>query len=557
MSFIFGGNTGLTYEQAQQKRKIAEMLTQGMSRAPQNVGEGLNAIGQALAIRGMNKQADKADTAGRSKADSVFSALLGGSAIPKSTPQSGSGSGGATNYRDAIASIESAGSGDYSAVGPNHPKLGRALGRYQVMEANIPQWSQAALGRSVSPDEFLANPEVQDAIFDHQFNGYVEKFGPEGAAQAWFAGPGGVGKMDRKDSLGTSVGDYTQKFSNALGGGQRPVQVADNGLGIEQIMAAMSNPYMRPEQKQALQIMLEQKMQAGDPMRQMQMERGQLELEAMRNPQPKQTDDMREYEYAKQQGYQGSFQDFMLMMRGASATQISNVVNTGDTPDMRPLADKPDKGFQRRWDAERQTYVDEPIPGSDPSVDRQDLAEKAVERERQQKIKMGTTLTNLQMNIDEISDGGMPVTGPYGAIAGRIPGTPQADWRTRNQQITTSAALAEVQNMRDNSPTGGAVGQLTDSEREAIAVAASGLNNSQSAQEYIRAAENYRKVMLDTAFGQGSWSIDPKTGDVNLMFGGDPASQSAGGDDFLNVDIMSLTPEQLDTLYEQRFGGSR
>jgi hypothetical protein len=147
--------------------------------------------------------------------------------------------------------------------------------------------------------------------------------------------------------------------------------------------------------------------------------------------------------------------------------------------------------------------------------------------------------------------------GAYGAIAGRIPGTPQADWRTRNQQITTSAALAEVQNMRDNSPTGGAVGQLTDSEREAIAVAASGLNNSQSAQEYIRAAENYRKVMLDTAFGQGSWSIDLKTGDVNLMSGGDPASQSAGGDDFLNVDIMSLTPEQLDTLYEQRFGGSR
>ena len=63
--------------------------------------------------------------------------------------------------------------------------------------------------------------------------------------------------------------------------------------------------------------------------------------------------------------------------------------------------------------------------------------------------------------------------------------------------------------------------------------------------------------MLDTAFGQGSWSIDPKTGDVNLMSGGYPASQSAGGDDFLNVDIMSLTPEQLDTLYEQRFGGSR
>ncbi|QDP48397.1 MAG: hypothetical protein Tp118SUR00d2C21406231_13 [Prokaryotic dsDNA virus sp.] len=120
-------------------------------------------------------------------------------------------------YRDAIASIESAGSGDYTAVGPTNKRLGRALGRYQIMEANIPVWSREALGYEVSPDEFLQNPELQDAIFDHKFGSYVQNYGPEGAAQAWFAGPGGVGKMGRKDVLGTSVADYTGKFSNALG----------------------------------------------------------------------------------------------------------------------------------------------------------------------------------------------------------------------------------------------------------------------------------------------------------------------------------------------------
>lgn len=128
-------------------------------------------------------------------------------------------------YRDAIATIESAGSGGYSAVGPTHSKLGRALGRYQIMEANIGPWSREALGRTVSVDEFMANPKIQDAIFDHKFGGYVQRFGPEGAAQAWFAGERGVGKTDRKDVLGTDVGSYSKKFMAALGrpaGGTEP-----------------------------------------------------------------------------------------------------------------------------------------------------------------------------------------------------------------------------------------------------------------------------------------------------------------------------------------------
>ena len=118
-------------------------------------------------------------------------------------------------YRNAISSIESG--GNYGAVGPTHPKLGRALGKYQVMEANIGPWSSEVLGREVTPDEFLSSPQIQDAIFDAKFGGYVQRYGEDGAAQAWFGGPGGVGKLDRKDSLGTSIGAYTNKFRNALG----------------------------------------------------------------------------------------------------------------------------------------------------------------------------------------------------------------------------------------------------------------------------------------------------------------------------------------------------
>lgn len=124
--------------------------------------------------------------------------------------------GGADAYSQALGKIESAGSGDYAAIGPTHPTLGRMLGRHQIAEANLGPWSQEALGRQLTPDEFLADPNAQEAVFKHKFGQYVEKYGPEGAARAWLGGEGNVNNPGAKDSLGTSVGEYGQKFMQNL-----------------------------------------------------------------------------------------------------------------------------------------------------------------------------------------------------------------------------------------------------------------------------------------------------------------------------------------------------
>lgn len=127
--------------------------------------------------------------------------------------------------RAAIKSIESG--GRYDAVGPRHPKLGRALGAYQVMEANLPTWTKAAIGREVDAETFLRSPQIQDAVFDRVFGGYAERFGESGAAEAWFAGPGGVGK-NRSDVLGTSTGKYAAMYNNALGRGAGSEATSDD-----------------------------------------------------------------------------------------------------------------------------------------------------------------------------------------------------------------------------------------------------------------------------------------------------------------------------------------
>ena len=121
------------------------------------------------------------------------------------------------SYADAISRIESG--GRYDLLGPRTSSGDRAYGKYQVMGENIPQWTRDALGRSMTPSEFLANPQAQDTVFNHRFGGYVNKYGPGGAARAWFAGEGGMNNPNARDQLGTSVGSYERQFLKGLSNG--------------------------------------------------------------------------------------------------------------------------------------------------------------------------------------------------------------------------------------------------------------------------------------------------------------------------------------------------
>ncbi|MFK3965673.1 phage tail length tape measure family protein [Ensifer adhaerens] len=138
--------------------------------------------------------------------------------------------GGISAYATAIQSIES--SGNYGALGPVTRNGDRAYGAYQVMGNNIGPWSQAALGRTMSASEFLTDKGAQDAIFAHRFGGYVDKYGASGAAQAWFGGPGSVGKGGMgADVLGTTGNTYVAKFNGALEKASGSLGQFGNGLG--------------------------------------------------------------------------------------------------------------------------------------------------------------------------------------------------------------------------------------------------------------------------------------------------------------------------------------
>lgn len=88
----------------------------------------------------------------------------------------------------AIAAQESG--GRYGAVN----RSSGALGKYQIMPGNVGNWSRAALGRRISANQFLHNPRYQEQIAQYMLRRYYQRYGARGAAEAWYGGPGSIGK---------------------------------------------------------------------------------------------------------------------------------------------------------------------------------------------------------------------------------------------------------------------------------------------------------------------------------------------------------------------------
>jgi uncharacterized protein (TIGR02594 family) len=77
-----------------------------------------------------------------------------------------------------------------------------------------------------------------------------------------------------------------------------------NDASMAQLYELMLNPWASPQERAVIGSMIEQRMQANDPLRQIQLQTAQLQLERLRNPQTGELPaDARMYEYWLSQGY--------------------------------------------------------------------------------------------------------------------------------------------------------------------------------------------------------------------------------------------------------------
>ncbi|MDW9523791.1 tail length tape measure protein [Sinorhizobium meliloti] len=248
-----GGNNAAMIRNRFQQEELSDLTQSFLSEFSSGILTGGKSIGESFADAVKNAAAN----AMQKSLDSLFeqignalaSALLGGggksggiAAVASSAATTFAAPVGAVTrsalpavgnigmYAKAIQAIESG--GNYGALGPVTRNGDRAYGAYQVMGNNIAPWSEAALGRRLSASEFLGDKSAQDAIFNHRFGGYVGKFGASGAAQAWFGGPGSVGKGGMgADILGTTGNSYVAKFNTQIAKMGETAAGAVTGLG--------------------------------------------------------------------------------------------------------------------------------------------------------------------------------------------------------------------------------------------------------------------------------------------------------------------------------------
>lgn len=86
----------------------------------------------------------------------------------------------------------------------------------------------------------------------------------------------------------------------------------------------------------------------------------------------------------------------------------------------------------------------------------------------------------------------MFTTGTIGSVASLIPGSPAYDLSKTIETISANLAFDELQKMRDNSPTGGALGNVTEMELNLLKSTLANLSQSQSTEQFKRNLEILR-----------------------------------------------------------------
>src|SRR6185437_4563149 len=119
---------------------------------------------------------------------------------------------------NAIAYEESG--GNYGALGKPTSSGDRAYGKYQVMGANIPQWTREAIGFSLTPQQFLNSPQAQEAVAKVKLGQYLSSTGsPADAASMWFTGKPAAEGASLRDANGMTGAQYVANVTRNMRSG--------------------------------------------------------------------------------------------------------------------------------------------------------------------------------------------------------------------------------------------------------------------------------------------------------------------------------------------------
>lgn len=205
-----------------------------------------------------------------------------------------------------------------------------------------------------------------------------------------------------------------------------------------------------------------------------------------------------------------------------------------------------DKGtmmVQGRDEQGNLTYKVVPIPGSKAAADVEQAA-AAREAAREGGIKTaGVVLTNIDEAQRVIKESKLPTSGFVGSYLKKIPGTSATDVSALVNTIRANIGFDKLQAMRDASPTGGALGQVSNQEIDFLQSTLNNLNQEQSQDQFNKQLQILENQYLQTIAKFNAYPKEAKAaaGYIDIGTGSSGSDQGAKA----TPDFSKMSDEEI------------
>jgi hypothetical protein len=230
---------------------------------------------------------------------------------------------------------------------------------------------------------------------------------------------------------------------------------------------------------------------------------------------------------------------------GASVAPKTPLVNIG--PNGEPLG-SPGDGLVWQRNADGTVVLDErgapvaiPYQGGKVWQAEQDAAAAEVAGTAQTEVKANVVVQDIDRSLSAIEANPLMTTGVGAQVSGGIGGSPAADVAGLLNSVRANVGFDQLQAMRDASPTGGALGPVSDKENSLLQSVLGDVAQSQSDGQLKDNLKRLKNIYLDIIHGAGngppreqlsfeSQQSGPEVGTVEDGFqfnGGDPADPAS------------------------------
>ena len=170
-------------------------------------------------------------------------------------------------------------------------------------------------------------------------------------------------------------------------------------------------------------------------------------------------------------------------------------------------------------------------------------------KQASQQQAAGLVMEDIDRAVDIITNADFPVTG-MGSLASFVPGTPQHDLGELLTTVKANIGFEKLQDMRDNSKTGGALGQVSEFENRLLQSVSGSLDQAQSKDQLLYNLNRIKEMKRIIVDGPTDPNTTPAQALVATMKPEDIESyiSSRGGEDKLSQEEIDAFDQRLTAL---------